>query len=343
MVIKSKSVFWLLLGLLVITSNLALYRTSYGTSILPEDTNSVVLGSLLDLCIIAPLTILLYQKRFTLKNSILFLSAGCILARFVIPIEHLQPFVAITWIGFAVEAALLILEISILVSLVIFMPKIIRTTKQSKIPTIFAFPKAVDHHVKSYKLVHIICSEGLMIYYSLFSWRKKPSDGLTIYKNSSYIAFQIMIIHAIFIETIGIHWWLHDKSIILSILLLIFNVYSVLFFIGDLQAMRLNPITFSEKTLFISSGLMKRIEIPYDLISDIIIDKDSLMKKSSRDTLEFVLQDFEKVYPNIRITLKEPINAIFYLGIQKKYSAVSIRVDELDKFIYELSSKLDKI
>lgn len=343
MAIKSKSAFWLLLGLLVITSNLALYRTSYGISILPEDTNNVVLGSLVDLCIIAPLTILLYQKKFKLKNIILLLSSGCILARFVIPIEHLQPFVAITWVGFAVEAALLVLEISILVSLVIFMPKIIRTTKQSEIPTIFAFPQAVDHHVKSYKIVHIICSEGLMFYYSLFSWRIKPIDGFTIYKNSSYIAFQIMIIHAIVIETLGIHWWLHDKSIVLSILLLIFNVYSIFFFLGDLQAMRLNPITFSEKKLFISSGLMKRIEIPYDLISDIIIDKDSLMKKSSKDTLEFVLQDFEKVYPNVLITLKKPIDGIFYFGIQRKYSTVAIRVDEPVKFIDELNYKLGKI
>jgi len=70
--------------------------------ILPEDTNGVVLGSLVDFIVIAPLTFLLYQKKFTLKKMVLLAASGCNAARFIIPMEHLQPFVAFTWLGFAV-------------------------------------------------------------------------------------------------------------------------------------------------------------------------------------------------------------------------------------------------
>ncbi|MGG0657356.1 beta-carotene 15,15'-monooxygenase [Rummeliibacillus pycnus] len=338
---KSKRFLWLVFGLLIITSNLALYHTSFGISNLPEITNGVVLGSLVDFIIMVPLTILLYQKKFTVKKLVLLAATGCIAARFIIPMEHLKPFVAFTWLGFAIEAALFLLEISLIISLVFYMPKIIRTTKESLYPTVFAFPQSVDQHVKSHRLVHIICSEALMFYYALFSWRKKPHEGFTLYKNSSYIAFQIMMIHAIVIETLGIHWWLHDKSITLSIVLLIFNVYSVFFFLGDLQAMRLNPVTFHKSSLLISAGILKRVEIPYELIEDIIVNESILQKKPSIDTLEFIVRDFEKVYPNVLLTLKKPVEGIFYLGIRKNYNHVAIRIDQPAEFIAQLKNQTD--
>jgi len=82
----------------------------------------------------------------------------------------------------------------------------------------------------------------------------------------------MMMIHAIVIETIGIHWWLHEKSMVLSILLLILNVYSVLFFIADIQAVRLNPIYATNDALYLSLGLMKRTTIRFANIEK--IEKD---------------------------------------------------------------------
>lgn len=283
----------------------------------------------------------MYQKKFTVKKLVLLSATGCIAARFIIPIEHLRSFVAFIWVGGAIEVALFLLEISFLLSLTIYMPKIIRSTKESQYPTVFAFPQSVDQHVKSHRLVHIICSEALMFYYALFSWRKKERDGLTLYKNSSYIAFQIMMIHAIIIETLGIHWWLHDKSIILSIGLLIFNIYSVFFFLGDLQAMRLNPVTFHQKSLLISAGILKRTEIPYELIENIIVDESILKQKTSKDTLEFIVRDFEKVYPNVLLTLKKPVEGIFYLGIHRKYNHVALRIDQPAEFVALLKNQTD--
>ena len=85
-----------------------------------------------------------------------------------------------------------------------------------------------------------------------------------------------MIIHGIAIETIGIHWWLHEKSIILSVVLLVLNIYSVIFFLADMQAIRLNPVYVTNDTLYLSLGLMKRTEIRFDHIAEIIEDKEQL-------------------------------------------------------------------
>ena len=46
-------------------------------------------------------------------------------------------------------------------------------------------------------IIKVLCSELFMFYYVFFTWKKKAPEGITLHKNSSYIAFMIMIIHAI--------------------------------------------------------------------------------------------------------------------------------------------------
>ncbi|MEH7343517.1 hypothetical protein V7122_06545 [Bacillus sp. JJ1532] len=78
-----------------------------------------------------------------------------------------------------------------------------------------------------------------------------------MHTKSSLMAFQIMLIHSIVIETLGLHWWLYDKSVVLSIVLLILNVYSVIFFLGEIQAVRLNPVKITDNQIYLSLGLAK--------------------------------------------------------------------------------------
>jgi len=141
-----------------------------------------------------------------------------------------------------------------------------------------------------------------------------------------------MLIHGIVVETIGIHWWLHEKSMVLSIILLILNVYSVIFFIADMQAVRLNPVHVTSDKLYLSLGLMKRAEICFDNIEELIEDKQELEGKLSKDTIDFVARDFGEAYPQFILKLKEPIEVTFLLGIKKKYHKIAIKVDHKQEF-----------
>ncbi|QCR32875.1 beta-carotene 15,15'-monooxygenase [Lysinibacillus sp. SGAir0095] len=322
---------WLLLLFLVLGSNIVLYHTQLGNSVLVGASNGVVIGSLIDLVIVAPLLFLSYKKQKSFKQLLFLMATGLIIARFVIPMNFLHPYVGITWVGFAVEAGLVLLEFILIVTLFMYLPKIMKATKESTLPTIFAFPAAVDHYVKKHPIIHIVCSEMLMFYYALMSWRKKINESeqtLTLHKKSSYIALQIMLIHAIVIETLGIHWWLHDKSTILSLVLLFLNVYSVIFLLADIQAVRLSPVYVDENKLYISLGLSKRMEIRWDEIEEVITDKELLKQKLSKDTIDFVAKDFEEVFPNVILKLKRPKEATLVMGIKKPYQKVAIKFDD---------------
>ncbi|MGE7879721.1 beta-carotene 15,15'-monooxygenase [Peribacillus muralis] len=323
---KGKTVWILMLGL-ILCGNFVIYNTNVGNGILPADTNGVVLGSLLDLVILLPILFMLYQRKFTIKMAILLTATGCILARFLIPDDLLEPFAAVTWAGIAIEAALIIFEVLLIVLFARYVPKIIRTVSSSELPVMFSFPQAVNLYVKKNPIIHMICLEAFTFYYAFLSWKKTPPPGMTIYKNSSYIAFQLMMIHAIVIETLGIHLWLHGKSTILSIILLVLNIYSVVYFLANMQAIRLNPIYMNDRTLFISVGLVKRAEIQFDNIESIIEDPQILKKKIPKDTIDFIVRDFAKVDPDMILHLKKPINVTLSLGIQKEYSKIAIRSD----------------
>lgn len=337
---KSKQHVWLFFLLLVLGSNLVLYRTDFGVNILEQsDYSGVVLGSLIDLVIVAPILCLVWKKQRSIKRLILLMASGLILARFLIPINYLKPFVAVTWLGFAIEIAFLLLELLLIVTLFRYLPKIIASIKQNSLPILFAFPKAVDHHVNQHPIIQIICSEMLMFYYAFASWRNKPkycTNTLTIHKNSSYIAFQIMLIHAIVIETLGIHWWLHDKSMVLSILLLVLNIYSVIFILADIQAIRLTPLYIDENQFYISLGLMKRMEIRWDEIEEIITDPKELQQKMTKDTIDFIPRDFMEVYPDVILKLKKPKEAVLIMGMKKTYGRVAIKVDDVKAFVETL-------
>src|SRR5690625_2434981 len=134
-----------------------------------------------------------------------------------------------------------------------------------------------------------------MFYYVFTTWGKKPPTGesyFTLHKSSSFIAFQILLIHSIVIETIGIHWWLHDKLLWLSIILLIINIYTVLFLISNIQVVRFTPVQIEDNYLYVSLGLMKKMIISIDNIASITMDKNLLEEKlDTKTTIDFVARD----------------------------------------------------
>lgn len=330
--------------LLVLVSNYLAYRLP--AIPLPADTRGVVIGSMLDFAIVAPLLILALtrKKGFTLKRFFTFMVIGLVAARFVIPGEYFEPFKFIPYVAIGFEGLLLLAEISLLFLLAIHMPKIIREVRGANAEVLFAFPELVKEKVSAHPLVSIVTAESLMFYYAFASWKRKPPVGgnlFTLHQKTSMVAFYVMLIHAIVIETIGIHWWLHGKSMILSIVLLLLNIYSVIYFIADIQTVRLTPLAMKENRMRISLGLGKRMEIPYDAIDKIDwFEEAAQCNLKSKGLVEFIARDMEEAKPNCVLHFKEPLKATLFMGMEKKFNMAAIRLDEPERLRHALEEKL---
>ena len=99
-----------------------------------------------------------------------------------------------------------------------------------------------------------------------------------------------------------------------------------------MQAIRLNPVYVTNDTLYLSLGLMKRTEIRFDHIAEIIEDKERLEGKLSKDTIDFIARDFGEAYPHFILKMKEPVEVTFMLGIKKHYSHIAIKADRVQEF-----------
>src|SRR5690625_1821913 len=106
--------YLLVLLVFVLIANITLYYTSFGSSVLTENSKGIVIGSMIDIALVTPFLFIAWRRKWTVRNIILAIASGLILVRFLIPIEYLEPFVAITWFGFAVEGAIAFFEIFLL-------------------------------------------------------------------------------------------------------------------------------------------------------------------------------------------------------------------------------------
>lgn len=329
LVLRQKKTIWLALLLLVVSSNVAIYQTGLFHTLDIEQNPQVVLGSLLDLIIVAPILALCYLKKYSWKIGIGLVAAGCVIARLVIPSTLLSPYQYVTTAGIAVELAIIVFEMVLIVLLILYLPKIVRQVRASTAPLTFAFPQAVNNFSKN-PVVNVLASEMLVFYYAFASWKQQTPNGITLYKNTSFMAMQVMIIHAIILESLGFHWWLHSKAPVLSIILLLLNVYGLIFILANIRSTKLSPIQLEQTGFYISIGIMKRTYIDYRDIDEILTNVEV---KSLKRYVDFVVQEFETLPPQIVLKMKSPQRVDFLYGIRKDYDYVGIKCDDLAQLL----------
>lgn len=325
--------------LLVLASNFLLYQPSVQDFLSLQVTSDAVIGSLIDLAIVVPFLFYVAFK-ISIKQAIGLMVAGLVIARFLIPSELFTKYSVILYSGVAIETLLILAELGLLFLVIWKVPQIRQEIEEVQEAALFSLLPAVEKVVTKNIFIRIVMSELLMMYYVFFSWKKKApnhSGVVTMHKKTSAVAMNIMLIHAIVIETIGLHWWLHEKSLVLSIILLILNIYTILFFIADIQITRLHPMEIKNGKLYIIQGLTARIIVPLTKIKD--VEWGGALP--GKETLQFMYRDFEEVVPHAVIYLHEPIETTAFMGMRKSVTEFAIRVDEPEKLKEQLATSVE--
>ena len=321
----------------------------YALPIVPVAPKEVVLGSLLDCMFVIPIITYFFiiRKRYSLTYIVPVVIAGYIFARFIIPSDYLQDFSYVSYIIVAGEIAFVCLELFLLYKIVRKLPTIIKKYKEYKSEYSsfsYAIDAAFDATMKRNKLIDIIVTECKLIYYAFLSWREKVPEGEYVYsyhKKTGAIGVYIMIIHATLIESIGFHYLLHQWNPVIAWILLILNVYAMIYFIAEIQAMRKNPLVVTEEQVVIQIGLGKKIVMPFTQIDNIAFYKGELLTaKERKQVLDATVMEFIKEPATFEITLKEPVKAQLLYGFSKTVSRVHLNVDEERKFYDAVKEKL---
>ncbi|MBK5505793.1 hypothetical protein [Bacillus sp. TH12] len=342
---RRKKGIWIGLVSLIMLSNYLLYALP----IVPAAPKEVVLGSLLDFMFVIPVITYFFiiRKRYSLTYMFPVVIAGYVFARFIIPSDYLQAFSFVSYVIVAGEIVFVCFELFLIYKIIRVLPKIIKRYKEyrSEYSSFsYAIDAAFDATMKRSKAVSIILTECKLIYYAFLSWREKVPDGECTYsyhKKTGAIGVYIMIIHATVIESIGFHYLLHQWNPVIAWILLILNVYAMIYFLAEIQAMRKNPIVVTEEQVIIQIGLGKKVVLSFTQIDNIAFYKgESLTAKEEKEVLDATVMEFIKEPPTFEITLKEPVKVQLLYGFTKTVSRVHLNVDEKRKFYDAVTERL---
>ncbi|MDG4656326.1 hypothetical protein P6P90_03175 [Ectobacillus antri] len=330
---------------LIVSSNILVYQLEA----LQPVTPAVAVGSLLDFIVVIPLLTYFFviRKRYSLKYIPLVAIVGYGIAHLIIPAHHLTSYSFLRYILFAGEGAFLLVELYILYKIITKIPRVIRSFKSQTNTLTFEqrLESSSAAHLKSSRILDVYYAELAMVYYSLFSWRKAVSPAplqFTYHQKTSMIALYVMLIHAMVIETVGLHFILHSISPVLSIVTLVLNVYTVLFFLAHIQATRLCPFTITQHTLHLQVGLTKRLTVPLSEIKQIVRydGPERLSKQEEKTVFDGLAPDFIREKPAFEIEFYTPQQAKLMYGFTKAITKAHIRPDDPEAFYTALTKKL---
>jgi hypothetical protein len=181
--------------------------------------------------------------------------------------------------------------------------------------------------------------EATVLGYALAGWGRNAEPGLGTYSTHraiAYVPFMVAAMMAVGIETIAVHLLLRLWSPTAAWILTAISLYTLLWLIGDVHAVRLRPIRVEDGLLRLRLGLRWDATIPLAAIAAVEApgeDRDT----DARGDLKAVLLGA----PNCRIRLREPVRAVGLYGITRSVRIIDLHVDDPAGFEAALRSEPD--
>ncbi len=182
------------------------------------------------------------------------------------------------------------------------------------------------------RLAGFVSAEVAILWYAVFSWRSSESrdaasGGMTFYRASGWPTVLAVVFLLIAGEGFGAHVLLSRWSVRAAWTFTALDVYSVLWLLGDFQALRLRPATFDGEALRLRFGMRWSAEIPASNVLSVTRLSPGAFPKS-RDTLRFSTLD----EPKYAIAFRKPVAFRGIAGLERRVRAVGMLPDDSDSF-----------
>ncbi|MFT4415851.1 hypothetical protein ACLM5H_18485 [Fredinandcohnia humi] len=344
---KSIYIFALLAAAILSTNYMVM---SY--QIIAPVTDMMIIATLFDLTIVLPLFfyILVVRNRFSLITLLPVTIAGFWYAYFIVPHHDLAVFNYVKYGIYVIEGLFILIELALAIFLLRKIPTLIKNFRHRKeidfyYPTILR--NSFNETFGQKKFSNILVFDFSIFYYGFFVWKKKwvhreYIQDFTIHTNTGYFGVFIMLVHAMLIEVIGVHFLIAQWSTIAAWIFTAFDIYALLWIIADYHAVRLSPIVINDGRLFAQVGVRRSIEVDLDNIKSIQpTSTDKKIRRTEKNSFAITLPNFFEEDPQFEIELNEPTIAYLPFGIERDITKLYVTVDDKQKFYQYLSNAIE--
>lgn len=341
--VKSKSTYiFLVLALLILTSNLALMNLDSFKPI----TDVMALATVLDLTICLPLAfyIFIVRNRYSPVTVLPVVIVGFWVAYLIVPHESFQYFREMFYVIYGLEALFIAIELYVLFLLIkkarAFRRNYLKYS-QSELHFRAKLRKTLVDTFDSSRMIEIWVTDISVFHYGLFNWRRKWIDvpgvqAFSYHKNTGYFGLFIMLVHAMAIEVIAVHALVAQWNTTAAWIVTALDIYLLLCIIADYHAIRLSPVLVDKTTMKVQMGVRSSLEVELNNIQSIdYVTEFSKEQRNEKGSYFVTLPEFIEESPQFEIQLKEPVIAHYVFGIKKEITKIYATVDDRNQF-YEL-------
>ncbi|MFZ3580040.1 hypothetical protein [Virgibacillus sp. DJP39] len=321
----------------------------------------IALGTAIDLVVILPLMLyfLGFKKRVSLLVLFAFVFLGLLLANWMIPREADLYLTYFNQTVLILEAGLITFELVVLVALVKKFPVLLNNYRKEKhihYHFLLSFSAAIQRTFvfKNEKLnkfqftLRVLATDIAAVYYSLFSWRKKApivkqgqTHSFTFHKNASYLGVFFLLVHAMALEIVAVHFLVAQFSHTWAWILTGLDVYAMLFIISDYQAIRLSPVILDSNGIHFQEGIRQYGFVQWKEVKGVtenILTPSEVDKE--RKSISLALHGLERDQIPYVIKLNQPVKIRQIFGFRKEILSIYIKMDNTEEFTSAINSYL---
>jgi len=299
----------------------------------------LAMGITYDLTLIAPLVYFFLIRKKNIPNItvIPLFVAGVVLASFLLP-DH-QKF----HLDLVKTYLLPIIELiffSVIYYHVHHTISVFKSTQDRSNDFYLILKQSAIKVISYLKIAKVFASEIGMIYYALFSWKKKekPTNGFTNYKRNGITALFGIIIFIILTETFVIHILLMRWNVTVAWVLTFGSGYAALQLLGHIKAMSRRHSVIEGDKMYLKYGLFGDIEVDLKDIEEIKLTSKDTADKSRQVEKLALLKDIES--HNVAIFLNKKLSVEKSYGITKECDLIFLHIDDKEEFAQKIKTAL---
>ncbi len=179
------------------------------------------------------------------------------------------------------------------------------------------------------RVAAVLATEVALVSLLATGWRKPTSGAFTVHRNSGWALYAGVLVFLVLVETAALHVVLAMyASAVVAWIATALSIYSALWFVGDVLALRHGGAIVGERALELRIGVRWRGTIPWRAIASVT------GPGASRAT------DISILGANVVLELREPCELVGLLGRRRMATAIALSIDDREAFVSAVSTHL---
>jgi hypothetical protein len=224
-------------------------------------------------------------------------------------------------------------EAAVLVFVVVKLRRVIRQVRASRtLLLVDALEDSLGRELPR-RLGAILATEVAAVFYALAGWRRAtPTEGFSTHRERSYLVVIGILAFLVAVETAGLHIILLHLSTTAAWIATALSSYTLLWLVGDAQAVRLHPILVDDTGISVSQGIRWRTEVPFAILGA-ALPVDAAPEGALR---------MGHLGANVLLRLDRPVWVRGPFGMRRESDRLALMVDGRERFLAEVERRRPK-